>query len=147
MLLLPFWVIRGFVVVASGTPPTMVLGDSRMDLPSSPTAARMARAFIRHTWEHLETADTLDAVSLCVSELVTNALDHGLPPYELCVNRRGGRLRVEVADASEREPVLQPAAPWDHRGRGIFLVERVATCWGVEPTSRGKRVWAEFATS
>jgi anti-sigma regulatory factor (Ser/Thr protein kinase) len=118
----------------------MVAGDSRLDLPASPT-------FIRGCWAHLETADTIDAVALCVSELVTNALDHGLPPYELRVDRQRDRLRVEVADSSDREPVLQPAKPWDRRGRGIFLVERVSTCWGVDTTSRGKRVWAEFATS
>jgi anti-sigma regulatory factor (Ser/Thr protein kinase) len=125
----------------------MVAGDSRLDLPASPTAARLARAFVRRCWSQLETDDTIDAVALCVSELVTNALDHGLPPYELRVDRRVGRLRVEVTDASDRKPVLQSTSPWSRRGRGIFLVERVATCWGVEPTSRGKRVWAEFATS
>lgn len=107
----------------------------------------MARAFIRRCWAHLETVDTIDAVALCVSELVTNALDHGLPPYQLRVDRRRGRLRVEVADASEREPVLQTAPPWSRRGRGMYLVERVSTCWGVDSTSTGKRVWAEFATT
>jgi two-component sensor histidine kinase len=84
---------------------------------------------------------------LCVSELVTNALDHAPPPYELRVGRDCGRLRVEVADASARPPVLRPLLPTARRGRGIFLVERIATQWGVEPTSAGKTVWAEFETT
>jgi anti-sigma regulatory factor (Ser/Thr protein kinase) len=124
----------------------MIAGDSSLALPALPTSAGLARAFVRRCWSHLESADTIDAVSLCVSELVTNALDHAPPPYELRVGRECGRLRVEVADASVRPPVLRPLAPAARRGRGIFLVERIATQWGVEPTSAGKTVWAEFET-
>jgi hypothetical protein len=43
-------------------------------------------------------------------------------------------------------PVLRPLSSSAGRGRGIFLVEHVATQWGVEPTTAGKTVWAEFAT-
>jgi two-component sensor histidine kinase len=106
----------------------------------------MARAFVRQSWADLDDEDTLDAVALCVSELVTNALDHAVPPYELRIGRRGTRLRVEVDDASDRPPVLRPISPTAARGRGIFLVEAVATTWGVHPTNDGKTVWAEFAT-
>jgi two-component sensor histidine kinase len=107
----------------------------------------MARAFVRTCWSGLENADTIDAIALCVSELVTNALDHATPPYELRVARDCGRLRVEVADATARPPVLKPLSLTAHRGRGIFLVERIATKWGVEPTTAGKTVWAEFETA
>jgi len=132
--------------MASGTPPTMVAGDSRIDLPASPTAAGLARAFVHRCWSGLESAEIIDAVALCVSELVTNALDHAAPPYELRVARECGRLRVEVEDASERSPVLRALSPTARRGRGIFIVQRIATQWGVEPTPAGKTVWAEFAT-
>jgi two-component sensor histidine kinase len=107
----------------------------------------MARAFVRQNWADLEDGETLDAVALCVSELVTNALDHAAPPYELRIERSRSRLRVEVADASEGQPVLLPVKPTAVRGRGIFLVEAVATTWGVQPTNDGKTVWAEFATT
>jgi anti-sigma regulatory factor (Ser/Thr protein kinase) len=125
----------------------MVVGESRLDLPEGPTAAGLARAFVRRCWSHLESDETLDAVVLCVSELVTNALDHATPPYELCMTRGRGRLRVEVADTGECTPVLQPLSPSARRGRGIFLVQCVATQWGVESTTAGKTVWAEFATN
>jgi two-component sensor histidine kinase len=95
----------------------------------------------------LENGDTLDAVALCVSELVTNALDHAAPPYELRIDRSRRRLRVEVADASERQPVLRQITPTAVRGRGMFLVAAVATTWGVQPTNDGKTVWAEFSTA
>jgi anti-sigma regulatory factor (Ser/Thr protein kinase) len=124
----------------------MPAGDS-LDLPASQTSPGVARAFVRRCWSGLENADTIDAVALCVSELVTNALDHATPPYELRVARECGRLRVEVADASARPPVLQALSLTSQRGRGIFLVERIASQWGVEPTTAGKTVWAEFETS
>jgi two-component sensor histidine kinase len=107
----------------------------------------MARAFVRRSWAGLEDGETLDAVALCVSELVTNALDHAAPPYELRLERHDSRLRVEVADASDGEPVLRPITPTAVRGRGIFLVEAVSTTWGVQPTDDGKTVWAEFSTA
>jgi anti-sigma regulatory factor (Ser/Thr protein kinase) len=124
----------------------MVADESRLALPASSTSAGLARAFVRRCWAHLESDETIDAVALCVSELVTNALDHAPPPYELRVGRGCGRLRVEVADASARPPVLRALSPTARRGRGIFLVERIATEWGVESTNAGKTVWAEFET-
>jgi anti-sigma regulatory factor (Ser/Thr protein kinase) len=124
----------------------MMSGNSSLELPALPTSAGLARAFVRRCWSGLENSDTLDAVALCVSELVTNALDHATPPYELRVARGCGRLRVEVADTSAREPVLRPLSLTANRGRGIFLVQRIADRWGVDPTTAGKTVWAEFAT-
>jgi anti-sigma regulatory factor (Ser/Thr protein kinase) len=124
----------------------MVAGESKLALPASPTSAGVARAFVRRWCSDLDSADTRDAVALCVSELVTNALDHAAPPYELRVARGCGRLRVEVTDASTGLPFVRPFEPTDGRGRGIFLVEHVSTQWGVEPTRAGKTVWAEFAT-
>src|SRR5438067_684391 len=115
----------------AGTPQQMTLGESRLELPALPTAAAMARSYVRRLWSTLENDDTLERVVLCVSELVTNALDHAPPPYELRIARRDGRLRIEVSDASHRPPVLQPRSPTAGRGRGIFLVESVSTRWGV----------------
>jgi len=122
----------------------MVADDAKLELPAAPTSARLARAFVRRRWSGAVSSETLDAVTLCVSEMVTNALDHARPPYELRMERGRGRLRVEVADASVRPPVLHPLSLTAPRGRGMFLVQRIASRWGVEPTTAGKRVWAEF---
>lgn len=109
-------------------------------------AATLAREFVRRCSADLESPDIVDAVVLCVSELVTNALDHATPPYQLTVSRAVDRLRIEVADASVRLPVLRAASSISERGRGIFILDRVANRWGVEPTQAGKTVWAEFLT-
>jgi len=121
--------------------------DPRLELPAAPRAAGIARDFVRENWSGVASPDMLDNVTLCVSELVTNALDHAIPPYELRLDISDGALRIEVDDASDRRPVVRPVTPASPRGRGMFIVARTATSWGVEATSHGKTVWAEFATA
>jgi len=87
---------------------------------------------------------TIDAVTLCVSELVTNALDHATPPIDLRMARDDGRLRIEVSDASTARPVPRSYDPSALRGRGLQFVDQNASSWGVDPSPHGKTVWAEF---
>jgi len=122
-------------------------GHSQLDLPPLPVAATLAREFVRRCSSDLEAPDVLDAMVLCVSELVTNALDHAVPPYQLTVTLATDRVRIEVADASLRLPVLRAASSISERGRGIFILDCVASQWGVDATRAGKTVWAEFLTS
>jgi anti-sigma regulatory factor (Ser/Thr protein kinase) len=121
--------------------------EAELGLPAAPKAAGIARAFVR---EHLATDSseaTVDAVALCVSELVTNALDHASPPFGLRVLCDCGRVRVEVSDASQARPVRRVVEPYALRGRGLQFVEESASCWGVVPQPSGKTVWAEFGNS
>ncbi|MBD0710595.1 MULTISPECIES: ATP-binding protein [unclassified Streptomyces] len=87
-----------------------------------------------------------DDVLLCVSELATNALRHGVPPgrgYRLCLSLdRPGPLRVEVHDSGDGTP--ERREPADESGRGLLLVDALADRWGVGPRSPGKIVWCEF---
>lgn len=124
----------------------MIGGDARLELPPVPMAATLAREFVRRCSSGLQPPDVIESIVLCVSELVTNAIDHAVPPFQLTVMRAPQRVRIEVADASVRLPVLRTADAGSERGRGIFILERVATSWGVVPTRAGKTVWAEFVT-
>lgn len=84
-------------------------------------------------------------VSLCVSELATNALLHGAPPgrgFLLRVRYDGDVLRVEVHDSGGGEPCVPDQA--DEGGRGLFLVAALADKWGVGQRDPGKVVWCEF---
>ena len=128
----------------------MLDGDeARLALPAVPKAAGLARAFVR---EHLSAPandtpvddPTVDAIALCVSELVTNALDHAVPPFGLRLARRSACLRIEVSDATTAPPVRRVVEPTALRGRGLQFVEQSARSWGVSATSDGKTVWAEF---
>ncbi|MFD7440569.1 ATP-binding protein [Streptomyces sp. NPDC059909] len=94
-----------------------------------------------------------DDVLLCVSELATNALVHGVPPgrgFRLHLSL-DGVLRVEVHDSGDGEvrvPALEPVCAPDadaESGRGLLLVGALADKWGVGERSPGKIVWCEFA--
>lgn len=123
----------------------MVDGDeAHLALPAAPKAAGIARAFVRDQLAASEVDETLDAVSLCVSELVTNALDHAAPPFELRLACADDSLRVEVSDATTARPVPREVEPTALRGRGLQFVEQSAARWGVDPNPHGKTVWAEF---
>jgi anti-sigma regulatory factor (Ser/Thr protein kinase) len=128
-----------------GYPDYVVDGEeAELALPAAPKAAGLARAFVRENLA-TDTADaTIDAAALCVSELVTNALDHASPPFELRIACHDGRVRIEVSDASDARPVQRPVEPMALRGRGLHFIDQSASCWGVVPREHGKTVWAEI---
>jgi anti-sigma regulatory factor (Ser/Thr protein kinase) len=114
---------------------------ARCVLPASLTAPSLAREFLRR-WacpDHLTDSD--DAL-LLVSELVTNALIHGAPPIRLTMRCVDSRTVVRVSD-SGHEPVLlqHPVAADALSGRGLRLLEVIATDWGVDTNARGHSVW------
>jgi serine phosphatase RsbU (regulator of sigma subunit) len=59
--------------------------------------------------------------------------------------RRGAEVVwVEVFDPDLRLPRLRSARATDEGGRGLYLVEQLATRWGSRPTPEGKAVWFEI---
>jgi PAS domain S-box-containing protein len=60
--------------------------------------------------------------------------------------RRGAEVVwVEVFDPDLRLPRLRSARATDEGGRGLYLVEQLATRWGSRPTPEGKAVWFEIS--
>ncbi|MFG2923454.1 ATP-binding protein [Streptomyces sp. NPDC048305] len=91
-------------------------------------------------------ADRRDEVLLCVSELATNALLHGVPPgrgYLVRLMLKARELVVEVHDSGGGEPVVRE--PRGESGRGLLLVEALADRWGVGERDPGKVVWCAFS--
>ncbi|GAB2644637.1 ATP-binding protein [Nocardia goodfellowii] len=84
-----------------------------------------------------------DAV-LVVDEMVANALEHGSAPWRcrLTVRADPARLRVEVDDSGPGEPRLR--TPDVDGGRGLLVIDRLASSWGVSRYVRFKTVWAEL---
>ncbi|MEU6115417.1 ATP-binding protein [Streptomyces sp. NPDC047117] len=112
-----------------------------------------ARAFAARAFAEWGLGPRTDDALLCVSELATNALRHGVPPgrafrlrlYQYADD--GGTVRIEVHDSGPgwpRTPSPPPGADAE-RGRGLLLVAALADKWGVYERDPGKVVWGEFA--
>ncbi|MBE1563705.1 ATP-binding protein [Nonomuraea africana] len=86
-----------------------------------------------------------DDVLLVVSELVTNALLHGLGPPLFRMSASAAKVRVEVADSGTELPV--PREPGPHDGWGLQVIERVCSSWGAIPHEGGKVVWCELVAA
>jgi anti-sigma regulatory factor (Ser/Thr protein kinase) len=95
-----------------------------------------------------EDQDCVSNVELLLTELVSNAYDHGRAPRSLQVERLSSPsvVRIEVADASRHDlPVVGVSRLSSVRGRGLLLVNALAHRWGVSLHQAGKTVWAEVA--
>jgi anti-sigma regulatory factor (Ser/Thr protein kinase) len=116
-------------------------------LQSSPDSPAIARRALRRLARDLP-ASVLEDIRLLVSELVTNSVRHaGLGPdatIGLRVDLLPRRIRVEVSDPG---PGFRPggASPsiYQDSGWGLYLVEQVATRWGVEMDDT-TMVWFEI---
>jgi hypothetical protein len=90
----------------------------------------------------------LDALSetgtLLVSELVANSVLHAGTSIRVVLRQTADRVRVEVHDGDRRVPTRKHYSSLATTGRGLMLVERLSTDWGVEPGGIGKHVWFEL---
>ncbi|MFF1490499.1 ATP-binding protein [Streptomyces sp. NPDC058304] len=116
--------------------------------PRSRQSICSAREFTAETLHAWGVTCRRDDLLLCVSELATNALLHGVPPgryYRLRLVLFEGLVRVEVADSGGGRPRVADRDVGAEGGRGLLLVAALAERWGVGPRRPGKVVWCELA--
>ncbi len=128
----------------------MPLNLEALPLEPDPESVKEARAWVREILTRLHREDIVDTAELGVSELVTNAILHGIPPITVRVRGTRDHPRVEVRDASNRPPEVNvEMADEDHLmatfGRGLGMVALHSTAWGAELVPEGKVVWFEPA--
>ena len=117
--------------------------------PRARRSVPAARAFALETlveWG-ADLADRYDDVCLCVSELATNAVLHGVPPgREFCLTLAadGPLLRIEVRDSGGGHPRVMREGAEECGGRGLRLVAALVDDFGVTVHSPGKTVWLVF---
>lgn len=108
-------------------------------------ATRSARAVVRDLCSDAAIAgDTLDTAVLLVTELVSNAIEHGGGTAVLDAIADERQLRISVVDADPVLPIARVGDVDDERGRGLMLVEALASRWGASPYGPGKTVWFEL---
>ncbi|RZU24669.1 ATP-binding protein [Streptomyces sp. BK239] len=111
-------------------------------VPSEISLLRRAAAKQLSRWGVSAAAEEAE---LLVTELATNVLKHvgEGAAATLVLERRDGRLRVEMHDRSETVPVLR-AGGWESEcGRGLHMLEALTEDWGTALTAVGKSVWCE----
>lgn len=109
--------------------------------PHDPQSVPAARHFATSTLRGAP-PDTLEAVELMVSELATNCIRHTNSGFDLTIIRDGGEIRVEASDHADGTPTMRSPQPTDPSGRGLKIIDMLATGWGVRAGERaGKTVW------
>ena len=120
---------------------------AQRDVAGDFTAVGPARHWARDRLLEAGIEDSrLEMLVLLVSELVTNAVEHAWPPVVLSVDVDDERTRIAVSDATRDEPILRMAPPEDDGGRGVWLIDLLASRWGtdVDPSDAKKTVWFEL---
>ncbi|MGW4288563.1 ATP-binding protein [Streptomyces sp. NPDC004673] len=106
-----------------------------------------AREFAMETLREWGCHDRQEDIRLCVSELATNAVLHGVPPgreFLLALTGDGASIRVEVRDSGGGVPMVGAGGLEECGGRGLLLVQALADDFGVTSNNPGKTVWTVF---
>jgi anti-sigma regulatory factor (Ser/Thr protein kinase) len=111
-----------------------------------PSSAAVAREHVERFVRPWAPVDFCDELRLLVTELAANAVLHGKPDVHLeaCVVALR-RVRIEVSDGSPELPQLRDHSVHSISGRGLHLVDALASAWGASPRLNGKVVWFELA--
>ncbi|GAB3211279.1 Anti-sigma regulatory factor (Ser/Thr protein kinase) [Marinactinospora thermotolerans DSM 45154] len=119
--------------------------------PGYPSQVAAARWFVI---DRLHGCSRADDASLLASELATNAIRHTRSRrwrtgFLLTVDHTPGlRLRVTVRDAgaleTDKKPCATLPAPDALHGRGLFLVNSIASRWGTRREHLGRKTWFEL---
>jgi hypothetical protein len=124
---------------------------------SEPGSITAARKFTTLTMQRWGIADRESDVAVVVSELLTNAVRHGLllardlpdRPIRLGLLHSGPSLMCAVADPSDRMPIAREPRWLEESGRGLHVIASLSDRWGscAAPGQAGKVVWATFTTA
>lgn len=114
-------------------------------LPPARQSPGAARRFVGDMLRRWRFDSVIEPAQLLTSELVTNAVLHAGTEVQVVLEAHGETVHVEVIDLTKRAPVPR-YAPYDdlQTGRGLTLLESIASAWGVSPLDRGKSVWFDL---
>jgi anti-sigma regulatory factor (Ser/Thr protein kinase) len=105
--------------------------DCGRDALAPSRARRFVRAHLATQLERVDPAEWANDVALIVTELVTNAARAARSTVilELCIHRHW--IEIAVVDDGPGAPTRHSAGPLDTSGRGLSIVDGVASDWGV----------------
>lgn len=119
-------------------------------------SVRAARDFTIAVLQRWGVTERSDDITIVVSELVTNALQHALPrsrgprrrwPVRLGLLQPGPCVLCAVADPGQAAPAPAALGSGAETGRGLHIICALSDNWGyTTPGIMGKVVWALFST-
>jgi DNA-binding NarL/FixJ family response regulator len=113
------------------------------DLPAEASSVRAARALVVDALGE-EGEELLFSLELLISEVVTNAVQHANAAPRIEAQLGPDSVRVAVYDDDPLLPKHRQPDADRPGGRGLHLLDRIATRWGAEPAEGGKVVWFEL---
>ena len=125
-------------------------GPAQMRLPAAMWSPRIARRFVAaRLTEQLSPGDheIVASAALVTSELVTNAVLHAHSGVRVSVACEADRVVVEVADRGSGGLTASSPPPGAESGRGLQLVQRLSSAWGVDIRDGERAVWCAFQRS
>jgi anti-sigma regulatory factor (Ser/Thr protein kinase) len=117
---------------------------AHLELRPDPTGPALARNFVSTMLALWDCDDPDQLTVLLTSEIVSNAVRYAQRPIRVEIAVDGTRVVIATTDDDPRPPQLMAATPEAGGGRGLFLVDALASRWGVDPDPPGKTVWFEL---
>ncbi|MFI9204102.1 ATP-binding protein [Streptomyces sp. NPDC053048] len=126
----------------------------RLSAPADPSTPRLARQFVTGALEATSHASLIDNARICVSDAVTNVVQHArVAELSIELTAHADRVVIAVRDADPaRPPQHRTARHDDERGRGLALVQALCHAVGMTLTwdgltVTGKSFWFELRDS
>lgn len=131
---------------------TMREVQAMASFPGAPEQVANVRAFVRETLGDPRFKAVIEDVELLTTELVTNSIRHtrSRATGEVhVVITASGTVRVKVVDdgSDVSMPVVASAGLMDVGGRGLMLVQTLASRFGVRVGDVSTTTWFEVALS
>jgi anti-anti-sigma regulatory factor len=115
----------------------------RVSIPPDRNAPSVARAAVHDFCHERGVTGSTEAAQLVASELVTNAVVHAGTPIQLTLRLMSGTLHIAVRDTGVGQARISGFVDESaESGRGLVLVDALATSWGSFVPPVGKIVWA-----
>ncbi|RCG32022.1 ATP-binding protein [Sphaerisporangium album] len=122
----------------------------RWDLPADLGAVPKVRELVCDTLTSWGARpESVDDAVLIFDELCANAFRHGSAPVSVLLYFTGEEISGEIIDTGEFfVPRRRQVGLSEESGRGLQIVETLATTWGVRPLQvGGKSVWFRLVHS
>ena len=118
----------------------------RVVLAPDQAATAIARQVVKDACRAWLLDDVQEPAQLIITELVSNVVRHAGTEMEVSLTASPGALRLAVRDGHPAPPRPNAAGgTLAESGRGLVVIQALATEWGTTPAGDGKVVWAVLA--